>query len=524
MAERQPRRKQRVARTGATGTPDAVSHGAQFDFSQFLHACGEPLLQHMDSSMRSIWRLVCKQSCSQVHQHTRKLSGGFGPMHPSQQEPPTTLPAPLLAKCPRVNELWLDGCRLTSMRGVPKALEVLSISTNHVETNWSALCGCTNLVQLRLHNTYFKAAELHRALACMPNLLRLELEGVDTGLLPASRQGMLGSVPKLRHLSIFSPQGDDTVLQRLMPSIGGLTHLTTLKLGGEEEFEAPDCAALASTLDALPGLLEFELSETSSRAAGAAAIAPALSKLQRLQRLSLYSNRFCRGMVQLAPSIGALTDLRSLVLRGNRVGSCDEGVQLLCDSIKRLPRLQELDISMNCLGTQGAIALSHALAGLPLVSLDVSRNNIEVVGAVALAPVIGTLTSLRSLFLGDNDLGDLGVQRLAVDIRGLPHLEVLGLDEQRYEEWEGEGSSEEGEEGEEGEEDGWEGEEGEEGEEEDGDFEVEDADLVESDGVLVSTEDGSEPEAEEGETDEGEQEEAPAQGAGGDRKLRVRGR
>ena len=126
----------------------------------------------------------------------------------------------------------------------------------------------------------------------------------------------------------------------------------------------------------------------------------------------------------LAERLGALTQLTSLNLRGNKIG--DAGAV----SLAGLSQLTSLNLAHNKIGTAGATALAAltqltfldlscnwigaagatALAALTqLTSLDLSWNVIDDAGATALA----ALTQLTSLNLAHNQIGTAGATALA---------------------------------------------------------------------------------------------------------------
>ena len=98
----------------------------------------------------------------------------------------------------------------------------------------------------------------------------------------------------------------------------------------------------------------------------------------------------------------------------------------------RLPALQTLDMSCSSLGSPGtaqAQALAPALATLSsLTSLNLFSNGLGNDAAVALAPALGRLTALRSLDLGMNAFeGAAGVAPLLPALTALTALTSLGL-------------------------------------------------------------------------------------------------
>jgi hypothetical protein len=150
-----------------------------------------------------------------------------------------------------------------------------------------------------------------------------------------------------------------------------------------------------------------------------------LFMLPNLRRLSLRNNQIS----ELPPEISRLSNLTVLVLSQNQLASLPSG-------ISRLTHLYELDLGSNAFSSlpselwqlRSLIDLNLAgngLASLPsdiselkeLVLLDLSRNHFK-----ELPPAIGSLQELSSLDLSNNDLG-----ALPSEIGELEYLRQLDL-------------------------------------------------------------------------------------------------
>jgi uncharacterized protein (TIGR02996 family) len=150
--------------------------------------------------------------------------------------------------------------------------------------------------------------------------------------------------------------------------------------------------------------------------------------LRRLRRLEIRNENIGPRLRDLCrPNV--LPELRSLVLRNNRLWS--EYVTTLSELAKHLPKLERLDLSGNPMGDEGmqALAGSENLAGLRelvLQSDDVDQlYTIHEPGAAALAKS-RTLTQLQALYLGGQNIGDLGCRSLihSPNFRELKVLDV----------------------------------------------------------------------------------------------------
>ena len=114
-------------------------------------------------------------------------------------------------------------------------------------------------------------------------------------------------------------------------------------------------------------------------------------------------------------STSALSHLEQLNLSVNRFGA--EGAIALFGALGRgsLPRLTVLDLTGNVMGAAGAAALAAALGrgALPrLEILTLGRNAIGDAGLVALALPLRRLPALREVYLHGNQIGDAGVEAL----------------------------------------------------------------------------------------------------------------
>ena len=132
-------------------------------------------------------------------------------------------------------------------------------------------------------------------------------------------------------------------------------------------------------------------------------------------------------------STSALSHLEQLNLSVNRFGA--EGAIALFDALGRgsLPRLTVLDLTGNVMGAAGAAALAAALArgALPrLEILTLGRNEIGDAGLVALAPPLRRMPALREVYLYGNQIGDAGVEALLSNLgrEQLKRLQTLNLE------------------------------------------------------------------------------------------------
>jgi Ran GTPase-activating protein (RanGAP) involved in mRNA processing and transport len=123
----------------------------------------------------------------------------------------------------------------------------------------------------------------------------------------------------------------------------------------------------------------------------------------------------------------------------------DAGATILCDALREstVTEVQELDLSDNNIGPEGAKAVAAMAAVVAsLRSIDLSENvlcgmstdrrgvvsgTFTAEGITALADALRVCASVTSLSLGDNDLGDAGVEALSIGLKESKSLKTLDL-------------------------------------------------------------------------------------------------
>ncbi|GBG28966.1 NACHT, LRR and PYD domains-containing protein 5 [Hondaea fermentalgiana] len=123
---------------------------------------------------------------------------------------------------------------------------------------------------------------------------------------------------------------------------------------------------------------------------------------------------------------------RCQALRGAQFVSCGLGplsTRHLCKALMSISvNLEELDLTENLLGDEGAAGIAETIVCLPrLRDLRLARNQISFVGGRALGSTLGRALNLRSLDISENPLGDFGVEALCKSLGGLPFFESMIL-------------------------------------------------------------------------------------------------
>ena len=94
--------------------------------------------------------------------------------------------------------------------------------------------------------------------------------------------------------------------------------------------------------------------------------------------------------------------------------------------------LRVLNLSQNKLGDAGAAAVASLIESSALEEVALNGNEIGDIGAASLAQAARKCSTLRKLWLGDNMIGERGVESLAESLSASPdQIEVLWLGKQR---------------------------------------------------------------------------------------------
>lgn len=213
----------------------------------------------------------------------------------------------------------------------------------------------------------------------------------------------------------------------LKPSDPRCTRLKSEQVLGHNVF------SIATALQNLPELRELHLELIHLGDLGAQSIATVLASgtVPMLERLYMAHNDIgVFGAVSLARALSALPELRVLNLPENAIRF--QGAEAFCNAFEQgwVPKLEQLVLAGNGIGTVGAVKLAQSLRHLPrLQDLHLARNGLNHVGAAALSSTLqqGHARSLEWLSLSENNIGDVGAQTLAKSLEMTPALEWLEL-------------------------------------------------------------------------------------------------
>ena len=158
--------------------------------------------------------------------------------------------------------------------------------------------------------------------------------------------------------------------------------------------------AIAKIVADNPTLKDLRFSATRSMKPGCKAIAEAISTLRNLVRLDVSDNVF-----------------------GKTAGL------ILAAAVRNNPGLSFLNVRDSGLEEDGSIAVITAISegGLKIESLDLSGNEISMEVLETGEGALSALTSIRELFLDDNEFGSDGAEILVRVICQLKSLTTLSL-------------------------------------------------------------------------------------------------
>ena len=139
------------------------------------------------------------------------------------------------------------------------------------------------------------------------------------------------------------------------------------------------------------------------------------------------------GIKVLVAALAKNQTLQQLYLSRNFIGA--EGAKAIAQAIEKNPKisLQQLHLEYNQIGAEGAKAIAQAIKTTPQITLqqlDLGDNQIGYKGAKAIAQMIEKMpqVSLQHLHLNRNDIGAKGAKAIAQAIERTPQIFLQQLD------------------------------------------------------------------------------------------------
>jgi len=153
---------------------------------------------------------------------------------------------------------------------------------------------------------------------------------------------------------------------------------------------------LVNHIDCFPSLTELNLGNTEMGAEEATAVFQCLPSIALLQNLELSWNPLGYGIMELAKHLNSVPDLRMLWLCDTQMG--EEEVSALARTLKDVPDLNALDLSLNPLGRGVSVLIQH-LSSVPVLD-DLNLDGVKMTKSEAeqLCTACGRYTTLSTAY------------------------------------------------------------------------------------------------------------------------------
>ena len=224
----------------------------------------------------------------------------------------------------------------------------------------------------------------------------------------------------LRYLDISSNELGDIGCLSLADGLQNHTSLLELKLG--HNITSDGIAAMIPVIKR-NHLQHLDLSECDIGSDGIAALVD-VTCANTLQTLKLRSNSLdLGGAMILSNGLQRCRQLMELDIYDNSIGPC--GMAYLAEGLKCCRQLVKLDVSSNDIGSYGLSFLADGLQCINLQVLKLGYNNIPSDGIAAITVIMKRCRYLQNLDLSGNSIG---VDGAAVLVGGWQHKSMLLLE------------------------------------------------------------------------------------------------
>ncbi|XP_072124106.1 NACHT, LRR and PYD domains-containing protein 3-like isoform X1 [Mobula birostris] len=255
----------------------------------------------------------------------------------------------------------------------------------------------------------------------------LRLTPIDCAVL--SR--VIGFCNAIKHLNLRGCYIQHEGLQRLAP---GLHKCQELRLGDNELGDSGIELVSAALKNAECKIQKLELDKTGLTAACAAGLASALNTTRTLTELDLGINKLEDLGVQLLSAILSNPECNIRKLRLWDVGLTATGASDLASALSTNHSLTELELGDNDLGDSGVDKVSEALRNpnCKIQILKLWNTGLTDDCAENLVSVLSSIQSLNTLDVESNSFTDQSVPAFCRLIRTLKNLEWIGLGRNRF--------------------------------------------------------------------------------------------
>ena len=271
------------------------------------------------------------------------------------------------------------------------------------------------------------AIALSSCLKYFPHLEELDISSNNIGAQGAIAIAscLSGNLHKLNisNNSIFS-SGAEAIADALKHC----THLEELNIGVNNIGRHGANPIANAILHLAKSLFKLDISYNNIGYEGCKAISDALSHCKHLE-LNISANHIgAEGAIAIASSLSG--HLHKLNISNNSISS--SGAKAIADALKHLAEpfyLIKLDISYNNIGYEGCEAISDALSHCKhLEELNISGNHIGRDGACVLASSLCNFAQyLHKLDISNNSFGSDDANAIADALKHCTHLEVLAI-------------------------------------------------------------------------------------------------
>ncbi len=189
---------------------------------------------------------------------------------------------------------------------------------------------------------------------------------------------------------------------------------------------------LAEGLKVNSGIEEIQFTHNDLSLPNGISVIQSLSNMPNLSKLSFNScNLIVPCLEAMKNALERNETLTDISLYSNEIDA--EGAQMIAQMLANKSRLQTLGLSNNIIGQGGAREIANVcLAQLvSLTRLALESNLIGNNGLAAISKAIAENTSLKEIFLYNNDLDDDTMREFAASLGNKAHLQTLGLEYNR---------------------------------------------------------------------------------------------
>lgn len=249
----------------------------------------------------------------------------------------------------------------------------------------------------------------------MTGLTSLDLSKNKLG--PAGISALSDNVRNLTALTSLNVSYNDCSLENinvLVDNVCNMTTLLSLTICGND-ISVPSTRIFFSLLAKMTCLTSLNVGGNGFGIEGVKALSPYLGYMRSLESFNIGGNRLgVQGITILAPNLNNMQALTSFGLSN----SLDEqGTIALVANTDKLTSLTSLNISYNCIGAHGIVAIAPCLTRL--TALNLRRNRFGKDGITAFAQQLTNLYGLTLLDLSGSFIDNDGITILAPQ---LPHL------------------------------------------------------------------------------------------------------